>query len=490
MKTMKRIFYISLLICLVSFKAKAQTEVSFFVQADEDDWQLYMCKQVTGDLAAGGKVIMITLTAGDEGYGTGTFNGSTTPYYQARERGAVYASKAVSDFSYTAYYPFSYQVPTSQNVLINGKNLVKYTYGDPSGAGQIVNYFLRLPDGGPTGSGYPATSNVSLMKLKQGIITNITSIDGANTYTWNDLVNTILSIMLTERGSDPQFYLHTSSLDGVANPGDHSDHIYSSTAAQEAVAPHLAIGINEFIFDYSSSLANNLGNEDYENAAGALSAYGWSLILDKYPSPFNSTNRAWLPQEYATIKRTPQGALPVTLLEFKGALQNKKVLLEWSTSAEYNSKQFEIEKSLDGFNYKLLHTTPAAGNSTSEKNYSYIDANVADINYYRLKMLDIDGGSKQSNVVVIKNKILQQSIVYTTNPFNNKINVRFAKIPQGDITVSLINMNGKQVFTKIISNPQSRLVEIETGNTQLSKAMYILRIESEGQLYNVKLLKE
>lgn len=490
MKMMKRIFYIALLVCSVSFKAKAQPQVSFFVQADEDDWQLFMCKKVTGDLAAGGKVIMITLTAGDEGNGTGTFNGSSTPYYLARERGAVYSSKAVSDFSYTAFYPFSYPVPTAQNVTINGKNLVKYSYGNVSGAGQIVNYFLRLPDGGPAGAGYPATSNKSLMKLKQGSISDITSIDGANTYTWTDLVNTILSIMLTERGSDPQFFLHTSSLDGVVNPGDHSDHIYSSTAAQEAVLPYLAIGVNEFIFDYSSSLTNNLGDGDYESASAALSAYGWSLILDKYPTPFNSTNRAWLPQEYSTIKRNPQGALPVTLLDFTGTLQNKKVLLQWSTSAEYNSKQFDIEKSLDGFTYTLLHTVPAAGNSTTEKNYSYTDANVADINYYRLKMLDIDGGSKQSNVVVIKNNMLQQSIVYVTNPFSNKINIRFAKIPQGDVTVSLVNMNGKQVFTKVISNPTSRLVEIETGNITLSKAMYILRIESEGQLYNVKMLKE
>jgi len=487
---MKRILFVLILICTAAIKAQAQPQVSFFVQADEDDWQLFMCKKISGDLFTGGKVILITLTAGDEGYGTGSFNGSPTAYYLAKERGAVFSSKTVSDFSYTANYPFSYAIPVAQNVIINSKNLVKYDYGDPSGAGEIVNYFLRLPDGGFNGAGFPATSNQSLMKLKQGIISTITSIDGANTYTWNELTNTIFAIILSERAGDPQFYLNTSSLDNIYNPGDHSDHIYSSTAAQEAVMPQLAIGINEFVFDYSSSKPDNLSNGDMENSAAAFCSYGWSLILDKYPSPFNSTTRAWFHQEYFAVKRSPVGVVPITLLDFTGSLQNKKVLLQWSTSAEYNSKQFEIEKSLDGITYNLLHTVPAAGYSTSEKKYSYQDADIADINYYRLKMVDNDGKFKQSNVVVIKTNELQQSIISVTNPFSNKISIRFAKIPQSEITLSLVDMNGKQVLNKMINKPSTRLVEIETGNTILSKAIYILRIECDGKLYNIKLVKE
>lgn len=478
------------LFCAASIKAQAQPEVSFFVQADEDDWQLFMSKKVSGDLAAGGKVIMITLTAGDEGYGTGSFNASPTPYYLAKERGAVYSSKTVSDFSYTAFYPFSYAIPVAQNVTVNGKSLVKYSYGNATGVGQIVNYFLRLPDGGSNGLGFPATLNKSLMKLQQGSIPNITSIDGVNTYTWNDLVNTILYIILAERGSDGQFYLHTSSLNVAVNPGDHSDHIYSSTAAQEAVLPYLSIGINEFIFDHSSVLANNLGDGDYENSSAVFSSYCWSLILDKYPSPLNSLTRAWLPKEYATVKRTPQGALPVSLLDFTGSLQNKKVLLEWSTSAEYDSKQFEIEKSLDGINYQLLHTVPAAGNSTSEKRYSYQDADVAAVNYYRLKMVDINGDFKQSNVVIIKNNGLTQAILSVINPFKNDIIIRFAKTPAGEIKLKLIDMAGRLLLTGKRNNAVSPLINFETAGTAISKGMYILQIESEGTIYSFKVVKD
>ncbi len=48
----------------------------------------------------------------------------------------------------------------------------------------------------------------------------------------------------------------------------------------------------------------------------------------------------------------PTAPLPVTLTEFKGTLQNiKTALLQWTTSAEYNSKHFELEKSFDGRNF-------------------------------------------------------------------------------------------------------------------------------------------
>ncbi|MGB4844404.1 MAG: T9SS type A sorting domain-containing protein [Ferruginibacter sp.] len=487
---MKRIYILVTVFCFFAVEVNAQPDVSVYVQADADDWQLFMSKKVSGDLELGNKVIMITLTAGDEGYGNGTFNAAPIPYYLAKERGAVYSSKTVADFSYTAFYPFSFAVPTVQTQLISGKNLVKYSYGHVSGVGNVVNYFLRLPDGGPLGNGFPATLNKSLMKLQQGSIPNITSVDNANTYTWSELVNTIFDIILTERGTDPQFYLNTSSLNIIDNPDDHSDHIYSSTAAQEAVLPYLSIGINEFVFDYSSVLANNLANGDYENSAAVFSTYNWSMILNKYPSMFNSTIRAWLHKEYFNVKRTPLGALPVSLLDFTGTLKENRVLLEWSTSAEFNSKEFKIEKSVDGVNYYLLNAVPAAGNSTSTKNYTYMDNNAAEINYYRLKMVDINGSFKQSNVVIIKNPKLQQSIVSVTNPFKDNINIQFAKLPKGEIALKLVDMAGRQVFVSKIINPISSLVHVEMNNKPVSNGIYILYIENEGKRYSFKLMKD
>ncbi|HET9278463.1 MAG TPA: hypothetical protein VFN95_09745, partial [Flavitalea sp.] len=48
------------------------------------------------------------------------------------------------------------------------------------------------------------------------------------------------------------------------------------------------------------------------------------------------------------------GTLPIELLSFTGKLQSENVKLNWSTSFEQNSKGFEIEKSLDGINFRKI----------------------------------------------------------------------------------------------------------------------------------------
>ena len=61
------------------------------------------------------------------------------------------------------------------------------------------------------------------------------------------------------------------------------------------------------------------------------------------------------------------GTLPIELLSFTGKLQGENVKLNWSTSFEQNSKGFEIEKSLDGINFRKIGFVAGAGNSNYNK---------------------------------------------------------------------------------------------------------------------------
>lgn len=487
---MKKIFLLILIFASV-LKVQAQLPVTFYVQGDADDWQLFMSEKLILDLDMGGKVVIITLTAGDEGYSNTAFNGSPMAYYLAKERGGVYASKFVADYMNTPY-PNTYTIPTAQTAVITGKSLVKYVYGNPNGIGSVVNYFLRLPDGNHSGAGFPGNANKSLKKLKENTISDITSVDGANTYTWAQLVNTILGIINAERGTDPQLWMNSANLNTAVNPNDHSDHIFSATAAQEAVAPLLWIGINEFIMDHSANLAENTNNEPYEDAAGAFNMYNWSLIKEKYPSQFTTTIRAWLKKEYISINRNPSGngPLPISLLNFSGKLKGNNVLLDWTTSSEINSKEFQIERSDDGSNYRRLNSIPAAGNSSTTKTYSYLDVEATALNYYRLKMTDLDGSFKMSNVVIIKNTGATQDILYVTNPFADQINIRFKNVPKEKISVRLMDMAGKIMGTGVINSPLSSVIVFNDYSKSLSTGLYILQVSYEGKMYSYKLLKQ
>ncbi len=281
----------------------SQQQVTFSVQAHPDDWQLFMSNKITGELNAGDKVVFITLTAGDAGNGSGGY-GSPIAFFQARENGSVYSAKFSADLLITNPL-FN---PPLTTTVVNGHSMVKYVYLN------TVNYFLHLPDGGGLGEGNPITGFTSLQKLKDGVIPSITAVDNLTTYTsWADLTATIMKIITIERGLDDQVWIHTPSLDEVLNPTDHSDHLMSGLAAQEAVEDSLWVGINEFIDYASASLPANLTNSQHSDASAIFATAVWGLTESKYAGTFEPGHQSWLPMEYFVIKRVPEG-VPANLV--------------------------------------------------------------------------------------------------------------------------------------------------------------------------------
>ncbi|HVE61700.1 MAG TPA: T9SS type A sorting domain-containing protein, partial [Chitinophagaceae bacterium] len=179
--------------------------------------------------------------------------------------------------------------------------------------------------------------------------------------------------------------------------------------------------------------------------------------------------------------------LPVTLVDFKGKLGNNIILLDWSTSSEQNSKNFDIEKSIDGINYHKIGSVNAAGNSASRKDYSFRDQQISPLNYYRLRINDLDGENKLSNVVLIRNNAVTQNLWVVNNPFNSYIDIRFAKAATV-AKLQLSTINGAIVSEKMFANAAGQVRWNIPSN--LSAGTYILRAIVDGQVYSKKLIKQ
>lgn len=178
--------------------------------------------------------------------------------------------------------------------------------------------------------------------------------------------------------------------------------------------------------------------------------------------------------------------LPVTLLSFQGHLNNERVLLEWNTSEEHNSKNFEIEKSIDGNRYYTIGTVAAAGNSNLQSNYSFNDAQVNEVNYYRLKMNDLDGHFKLSDVVIVRNNSVRQKMWVLTNPFTSTIHLRFARQSK-QMKLQLVTTNGAVVLEKQVANI-SELNWKVPGN--LSRGIYLLHVLADDKIFTEKIIKQ
>ena len=176
-----------------------------------------------------------------------------------------------------------------------------------------------------------------------------------------------------------------------------------------------------------------------------------------------------------TLPTQPEGPLPVSGVNLKAALTGNDVSLTWKTLTETDSKSFEIERSTDGVNFVKIASKAAAGNSVTELNYAHVDAAMTQrVYFYRLKMIDIDGSFKYSNVAVIRKSTGTTVVKVFPNPFVSQLNVEFTKA-KGSYVVSLLNNIGQEVRSvRAVVENDVQYVSINRGS--LISGNYVVRI--------------
>jgi hypothetical protein len=124
-----------------------------------------------------------------------------------------------------------------------------------------------------------------------------------------------------------------------------------------------------------------------------------------------SLNNKYSHVEFVTIY-DPQ-PLPVEQLEFTAKLLEEGVQLNWSTASEYNSNYFGLFRSINGYDWNLITEIPAAGFSTSNQEYRYVDHSlIYNHIYYKLKQTDIDGAVESWEPISIYRELEKNKTIY------------------------------------------------------------------------------
>ncbi|OQP63190.1 hypothetical protein A3860_25200 [Niastella vici] len=172
--------------------------------------------------------------------------------------------------------------------------------------------------------------------------------------------------------------------------------------------------------------------------------------------------------------------LPLVLSQFYAQKQTSKVVLQWSTSSEEDVKQFVIERSNDGKTYKAIGTVAATGNSTITKNYSFADQSpfMSSLNYYRLKMQDVDGNYKYSKILTIKfdGQLTTNMQVYP-NPVKDLLQVQLPDGLNGTVGLQIIDMQGRVVRRNNLGSDGNAL-NTTVDVSSLVKGIYILKAQA------------
>ena len=176
----------------------------------------------------------------------------------------------------------------------------------------------------------------------------------------------------------------------------------------------------------------------------------------------------------------PMGPLPVSLISFTvQKLNNSEGLLKWQTSSEINSSHFEIERSIDAINFENIGIVNAAGNSSLELNYNFIDVTpMRGFNYYRLKQVDIDGRFVYTPTRLLRFDFFDsKNINYYPNPTKGRLNISIENSNETEQKIITVSNSAGAVINqiKIVSN-NKELINLNFGG--LPRGVYFIHLKS------------
>lgn len=170
----------------------------------------------------------------------------------------------------------------------------------------------------------------------------------------------------------------------------------------------------------------------------------------------------------------PNITLPVTLTNFTAIAANQWVRLDWATEKEENSNYFDVQHSVNGKDFVTIATVKAQTNSGTTHPYSSVHVSPsAGINYYRLRMTDINGSFKYSKIVSAKIEAVISTTVFP-NPVVDKLNVIYNAVSASKESFQLYTADGKLIKTVNVNIlPGINTIEINTSG--FSKGVYLLK---------------
>ncbi|HEV7621464.1 MAG TPA: T9SS type A sorting domain-containing protein, partial [Flavisolibacter sp.] len=159
---------------------------------------------------------------------------------------------------------------------------------------------------------------------------------------------------------------------------------------------------------------------------------------------------------------------------------------------EINNRGFDIERSYDGQQFIKVGFVQGTGSGSnySLSSYSFKDNElVQNLNYYRLKQIDLNGKSIYSPIILLKSDLPDKTRMKVLgNPFTDYLDIELPKMESGNLMISLTNTSGIVAYKGSYNTSLNR-IRIHTEKDNLIKGLYILQVTDGNKKYLAKVYK-
>lgn len=290
------------------------------------------------------------------------------------------------------------------------------------------------------------------------------------------------------------------NLPSGVNDGLTSDMQYTTSLTTLSANWSLGNDINSDIAYYEFCIGTSPGDSNTLTwtSAGNTTQFtqtGLSLLPDTtYYVTVRARNNAGL---YSVILSsngiTVTLILPLELIQFYGVAKPNANMLYWQTANELNSSHFEIERSINGYDFNPIGTVQAMGTTTVLSNYSFTDnfMNTPADYYYRLKIVDMDNTfSYSKNIFLKQNKDILAQVF--PNPFQNEIQVQVNATVSGGYIIQIFSEDGRLMWSKTSTINTGNSNSIKLDLHTLANGMYWIKLMNKENtvLWQQKIIKQ
>lgn len=214
-------------------------------------------------------------------------------------------------------------------------------------------------------------------------------------------------------------------------------------------------------------MTSNELNANYMSGTASILTDVTSLVTN-----YASTTSDHYPV-FTRYRFTAAGPLPVNLTYFSAKKKDKTVDLDWSTAVEVNSKEFVIERSANGRDFTAIGKVASVGNTSNQHTYRLTDDKpLTGNNFYRLRMVDIDGQSSVSRIIKV---VFDKQIVVTfaPNPVRTTLTINVLEADE-PVTIQLMDVQGKTISQRV--SPAGNRQPVMFNVASLPRGLYVLKM--------------
>jgi hypothetical protein len=308
----------------------------------------------------------------------------------------------------------------------------------------------------------------------------------------NGFVKTVTTSLGDQQPYLPRYW----SIDPATKTGQSVTVTLYFTAAE-----YNALKANASTTAYAFNATSELAMTKYPNgsggsfiAPGSVNGTNVPITIATYNSDYSVT---FVVSSFSTFYIHPQlfpfAPLPVELVSFTGYNDKDKNVLNWATASELNSDRFEIEKSISGTEgWSYIGQQKAVGGTTLTSYTFYDNQPVVGNNYYRLKIIDIDGTVSYSKIINIsfgETASNNFARVYP-NPTSGNLNVEIQSTANFETNVIAYDLVGKKIYDQTTSIAKG-LNTLQVDFSNFASGVYVLQFSDvTGNIRTTKFVKE